>query len=510
MSLEISKNTILNALRQVKPQESQETDVNTPIDMTSDNSRTRRARREAPQWDFSLGIREGNTRLITPESVATVSNASTSSGRSANIATAGDGRVGSSVQGRYRGDCYFLAEINAIRNTEDGQAILNNNIKKNNDGSYTVTLPGAVKVRQQYNREGKRCDVTGTYHITQEAVDKAIRNAGLTYAQGDVDVILLELAMESYRAEMVQTNRMNPGSGSNTITAESSVREAQNRNNDDFLASGNTIDAGYILTGKKSEVYASDRKRNNVQRYQAGQYGYITREEMNRQLATGGATEKSVPQISSYTRTESGFREMLDEYQGKEDQFALTCSVRVQRGSGATANDGNHALTVVRITDDVVYCANPWHPDQIEPIPRDDFEKMVFRFQAVRVNDNSEFIQNASSTVNGLLDNLVGRMQGVFPPGANIQNVSQNRISTVINAYNSNTNNRPNRTNDRPNNFPLNVNGLVRIFNNTSRASLTERERNDITRLFQNMSSNKAITDEDLAILDYFREKYSN
>lgn len=43
----------------------------------------------------------------------------------------------------------------------------------NNDGSYTVTLPGALIIKQKYKTKGLPCHVTGRYHISKAALEKA-------------------------------------------------------------------------------------------------------------------------------------------------------------------------------------------------------------------------------------------------------------------------------------------------------------------------------------------------
>lgn len=165
--------------------------------------------------DYRMGPREGNTRIVGAENISTkITSGRTSlsglvSNMNQNPALASpDGYFGSSIQGR-RGDCYLLAEINAIRHTDHGQEILNKNVKANDDGSITVTLPGAVAIRNQYIKEGKgaKCEITGVYHITASAVAKARSQAGKAYSKGDIEIIALEIAMENYHAEMVKTKQ---------------------------------------------------------------------------------------------------------------------------------------------------------------------------------------------------------------------------------------------------------------------------------------------------------------
>lgn len=360
-----------------------------------------------PTYNYTLGPRKGNVRIVGSDSIsmpqATNSNAAytlsniaglINTRQNANhVANTNDGVFNSSAQGR-RGDCYLLAEINAIRNTKAGQAVLKNNIKYNSDKSITVTLPGAVKIRQQYAKEGKKCEVTGTYRITQDALKKAAGLAGQSYSKGDLDVIALEIAVENFRAEMVKTNKLNGNQNQGGLTAESAVSHVSNGS--DYLYGGQTYDAGFLLTGNKSAVYHSNtQKYDNVTPYKTGQYGYITRAEMMSET-TSTENTKSVSEVSRYTQKEGELNKMLDQYSGHENDYALTFSVRVAEDGpdGFTKAGNGHALTVVKITQDTVYVANPWFPDKIEPIPRDKFLKMTTGFTATPVGTPS----NASST----------------------------------------------------------------------------------------------------------------
>lgn len=305
-----------------------------------------------------------------------------SAGQPSRYSNTTDNYIGDTSQGR-RGDCYLLAEINAIRNTKDGQKVLTQNLKKNNDGSYTVKLPGALKVRRQYEAKGLPCEVTGTYHISKAALDKAGNSE--YYSNGDLEVVAFELAMEAFRAEMYMTNKQN-GTVGRFGTVESTISPQNIRdNNGDLLRGGFTHDAGFVLTGQKSNVfYAKKDRYENVTPYKAGKYGYISREEMARRTNADISmySEKAgigISEFSHYTSNEQAINSMLNEYQGKEGQYALTFGVRVAKDGpdGSTYAGDGHAIAVVKITRDTVYIANSWDSDQIEPIPRNEFIKMT-------------------------------------------------------------------------------------------------------------------------------------
>lgn len=340
---------------------------------------------------YKLGPRSGNTRIIDTDSVLVKNPRNRTGINSPNnnspapYSNTTDGFIGDSRQAR-RGDCYFLAEINAIRNTKEGQEFLQKNCKKNKDGSYTITLPGADKIRQEYARRGLPCEVTGSYTISAEALQKAGKSDA--YSKGDLEVVAFELAMEAYRAEMSVTVGKNGKNGVKPTDAENQVNFTGFGKDGDILSSGQMYDSGFLLTGNKSEVFSSNKKRyQNVKPYQDGRYGYITREEMARRTGADvsmyenkkGTVKAGISEVSHYTQNEQAINSMLSKYEGKEGDYAITFGVRVaQKGPDGTTKAGDgHALNVLKITKDTVYVANPWHPDKIEPIPRSEFIKMT-------------------------------------------------------------------------------------------------------------------------------------
>ena len=363
---------------------------------------------------FKLGKRRNNIRTIGEEQVYTKSTNKTTeiliNGKpfyfSNPYEDTKDGFIGDSKQAQ-RGDCYFLAEINSIRNTKDGQEILQQNCKKNSDGSYTITLPGANIIRNEYAKQGKYCEVTGTYTITKEALEKAGRSN--TYSKGDLDVVAYELAMETYRAEMFATVDKNGGKHRN-IDAESKVSALGFGLKGDVLSGGRPYDAGFILTGKKSDVFECDNKRyNSVKPYKDGTYGYITREEMAQRTGadismyknTRTMSKAGISEVSHLTQKEQAINSMLNKYQGQEGKYAISFGVRVAENGpdGSTKAGGGHALTVLKITNDTVYVANPWHPEKIEPIPRNDFIKMTTTLEVMPVTSESTLVNVVENKV---------------------------------------------------------------------------------------------------------------
>ncbi len=485
----------------------------------------RRKKQEKTEFNYSMGPREGYTRIVGPDSISThVKPVKISiDGLLSESGNVIDGEVGSSRQGK-RGDCYLLASINSIRNTEDGQAIFKKNIKQNSDGSITVTLPGAVAIRNQYLKEGKGngCEVTGVYHITQDALQKAIANAGRSYSKGDLEVIALEIAMENYRAEMVVTKQNLGDTGKEAYTAEAATNHLDGR---DFLGYGQSYDATFILTGQKSEVYSCKKnKYNNVKPYKGGEYGYITREEMERREAFNLGSNrlvaaKGMSEVTNVTHRDSDLQRLLDKYQGHEDDFALTFSVRVAKNGpdGATKAGGGHALAVVKITDSTVYVSNPWYPDKIEPIPRGQFEAMATGFSATPMSEkkvSGTYMANAMNDINNgvssneadslreSLNRLIAERPTKIPQKMNsgIAHLSSEKVTEFLDAYNAYT---PSKR--------LDAKTLLRQINNAPKIDLTKEQLDVLNRLFAQIKSNETIklSAEDANILQSLSNRKS-
>ena len=294
-----------------------------------------------------------------------------------------NGVIDKFAQGK-RGDCYLLASIEAIKNTKDGQEILQKNVQENPDGSYTITLPGAVVARNHYIEMGEedKCAITGRYTITKAAVEKAKEQSGKAYAFGDINVILFELAMEAFKVEVAQTNKALGQKSKEYIAGQFGPMDGM-----DPLGGGQMYDAIFMLTGQKSDIYdGGKKKRKTCKLYTPGEYGYVSE---GTKLAKGHVGKSSdVIEVNVVYDKDSELQKLLDKYAGKEDQYCITVGFVVAKNGpdGSTKAGGGHALTVTKITDKYVEVVNPWNTARKERIPRDDFEKMACGLTVTEMN----------------------------------------------------------------------------------------------------------------------------
>lgn len=390
---------------------------------------------------YELGLEKNGVRVIDVDNVSNPIHRGTSAPRQNscspeqiqeykdNIAEA-NGQIDDFKQGK-RGDCYLLAAIKSIVNTEDGQEILKKNVHKNPNGSYTVTLPGAVAARNHYINTGygDKCAITGKYTITASAIEKAKTMSGKSYAYGDIEVIALELAMEAFRAEIVKTNKALGKKSERYIAGQIGPMSES-----DTLSGGMMYDAVFILTGQKSDLYlAKKSKRKHIKLYKPGEYGYLG-QEMKNSKGSLGRSAAGIVEVNHIYNKESDLQRMLDKYKGKEKNYSITVGVIVAHNGpdGSTKAGGGHALTVTKITDTYVEVVNPWDTTKPERIPRGDFEAMTVSLNVAPVsekhfdnfNQENGIVPNnndlSSNTIQNFLHNIL--FPGLFNPQLKLQN----------------------------------------------------------------------------------------
>lgn len=349
---------------------------------------------------YQLGEIMHDKRVIDVDSISNPKNSNSSAPKGYNCSPyliaeynlntlSQNGYIDKFRQGQ-RGDCYLLAALESLAGTEEGKKILKNNITKNDDGSYTVTFPGAIAAKNHYTKTGEedKCAITGTYVISPAAINKAVSLAGKSYAYGDIDVIIYELAMEAYRAEVLKTNKALGQEDSNKIAGK-----IEPPSEIDTLSSGYLYDAVYILSGNKSDYYhIPDSKKENIKLYKPGEYGYITENQTPGIILYSNTHSEGISEIKNYYDKESDLQKMLDKCKGHEKDYSITVGVICAEDGpdGTTKAGGGHGLAVTKITDEYVEVVNPWDTSKKERIPRYDFEKMVNHLNVARISQQEE------------------------------------------------------------------------------------------------------------------------
>lgn len=301
-----------------------------------------------------------------------------------------------------KGDCYLLASINALSQTEEGQKLLQQNVKvsTNDKGEkvYTISFPGAANAREALiSGKGNasigqlpedKVHIQGSYTITEAELNDAAKRAGKDYSAGDKDVLLFEVAYDKYRKDVAQTikdNHIDPrktkyvaGLGISNVSG-------------DTLSGGNAAEATYILTGKKSLVY--ENKNNIPTCYVDSNMQMHILEDENGNLVKAGVMAVENTQNANIDSILDKLRK--DSADGKIDDFAASVSfiVSSQEVNGSTIKGGGHALTIRKVTENEVILSNPWDPDTDIVMSITDLKKAAKNVYCMQLNATSQTSQ---------------------------------------------------------------------------------------------------------------------
>lgn len=296
-------------------------------------------------------------------------------------------KISSEIDGKFEnsaqvseGDCYLMATINGIRQTDKGQKLLENlvTISKNDKGEkiYTVDFPGAkvaaLGLKNDDKIDPKRMYITGSYTFTESEMQEILKQAGKKYSLGDGDVILLEAAFEKYRKEVEHTMKAN-----NISENQSGLAGLQTgTNTQNILAGGFSEDPTFILTGLQSSAYSIYRK---VPYGLSGEALHDDELTVVPVVSGKGQQKLAVSEIDgSYETSKKELNNMLDNLMndskdGHIDNVAVA-SFKIVHDNGKISG---HAITVKSVTADTVTMVNPWHPDKELTMTRKDFMKSV-------------------------------------------------------------------------------------------------------------------------------------
>lgn len=297
-----------------------------------------------------------------------------------NNRTASDGVIGDFRQSSRTGDCYLLSALYSISKTKKGAALLKKNIVKNNNGSYKITLPGALIIKRDYANHKKPCSITGNYTITSSELQKAVKSG--KYAKGDIDVVLYELAFEKYRREVMETNKMNHQS---SLYGEAGQYTGGATSNSP-LNGGVGHDAVFVLTGKKSKSY--EISANSVSSVNVDQI-------------------KAVHSCSKMNR--KTLERLLDKIEKNPDRYSATFGIK----TNDKGKIGYHAVSISKIANGRVYFVNPWNTKKEFSMTKQDFLKCAYQ---VSVADMEEpgLVDNIADSAYAAYDNFIDNISNLL------------------------------------------------------------------------------------------------
>ena len=318
-----------------------------------------------------------------------------------------------------RGDCYLMATINSLNQSEAGKKILSELIQGDGHGNYTVKFKGAELARKSLidgtgsvdigKLPANKVHIKGSYTISAAELEAALLQAGKKYSAGDIDFLILELAYEKYRkdvAKTIQDNKLDPRK--TTMIAGLDMGGFEN-DKDDYLSGGFAEATTFIITGKKAENWRRKQDKNTPVCYIDSNY--------NMHISAGNSlesitetSEKAIP-VSVNGNGYNGdidklLRQIQEDYKdGKLDNYAVSASFLVssQEINGEILGKGGHAFAVLGVTEDKIILSNPWSPNTHIEMSIEDFKKAATRLSCTKIADTpyTQQTQQAQQTQTG-------------------------------------------------------------------------------------------------------------
>lgn len=305
-----------------------------------------------------------------------------------------DGKFDTSYQ-KGRGDCYLLAGLNAITESESGREALKDTITvgkdpKTGETTYTVHFPGAAKIRENLIKQGvpeDQIDIKDSYTYTESEIHEKAKLAGPKYSTGDKDVLLLEVAYEDFRgdakADVADLQKVHPNMKDSEAYMQLHAAGGMTQGEADELNGGFTQDAIYLLTGKNSEIYSSRTPG-------VPSHAPICEVDSDLNMNITGEGFKLTPEQNAKADS------MLDRIEndckdGKLDDYAATISFNVstQTVNGKVISGGGHAFTISKVEGDKVYIRNPWDPTKEIIMTRDEVKQAATTITLTDIKGNS-------------------------------------------------------------------------------------------------------------------------
>lgn len=299
-----------------------------------------------------------------------------------------------------RGDCYLLAAMTSLVQSEAGKSLIKENITISGTGkdkTFTVKLPGAAIGREDLEKLGIPADkifIQDSYTVTQEELDAAALKAGSKYSAGDKDALLMELIYEKFRKDLAKTFDANPDKmNKNKAYAGLGGYPPRIQQGGDYLSGGKPAEAVYVLTGKKEDSWNNPEAKKVPTLY--------VDSDLDMHIMDDAAKDY---QPKSDARRDEIIQNLIDDFKdGKFDHYAASADFMVssQEVNGQTQGRSGHAFTIISITADTVTLANPWDPDNPVEMSMDDFKKSVTRIDYTPLDSEGKKIQNKQQQPEG-------------------------------------------------------------------------------------------------------------
>lgn len=243
------------------------------------------------------------------------------------------------------GDCWLLSALNSLSFTENGKQIIDEAITENENGSYSVTMKG----------------LGTTYNISQSEIIRAKNNP--KYANGDDDVVLLELAFKKALEDVRNGKYPAPEYVTSQVYGKNEV-----------LTGGHMQTAIYLLTGNEADVtynsYHSD--------YNNDKNHLLIRmlDTMNDEAITTDI-EYIYNQIESNPTSYAATISFKNEGDSQESLV-----VKDINGEDVLLANESHAWSIKSVQDDTITIVNPWDSTEEVTVEKEEIKEHTKRISS--------------------------------------------------------------------------------------------------------------------------------
>ena len=353
-----------------------------------------------------------------------------------------NGRIDAFEQGD-QGDCYLLAALTSISANKKASEILKKNIKKNQDGSVTITFPGA----KIFNKNSSIQDykLPESYTITKE--EFAIARASEKYSTGDDDVLLYELAFEKYRKyvnnfenPLTMIMSFMPQSGTYTGDTKDAPLDGGCGNDVIFMLTGYTGSC-YILNYNAGHYFPKSPRTERIQQPTEQDSPLIHANPQNdteEQQTTNTDSQNSgiknllsglyhlfdrntnKNNLTDIPINKTELQEELDAIRNHPERYIVTVGVEYR--------DGYHELSLKEFRGNNVVLVNPWDSTEEVILSLNEFKDKIVTLDISNILSNpfepaKELIQNININFDEISSNIYTK--AIAPAFGNIFSQTQ-------------------------------------------------------------------------------------
>ena len=246
------------------------------------------------------------------------------------------------------GDCWLLSALKSLSFTESGKQIIDDAITENKNGSYSVEMKGL-----------------GTkYNISQGEIINAKNNP--KYANGDDDIVLLELGFEKALKDVQNGKYKVPDYVKSQVYGKNDVLNGGHMQTAIFLLTGNEADVAY---NSYHNDFNNDSEHLKIRTLDTLYDDGITTDIEN-------IYNKMEENPANYAATIS--------FKNAGDSLASLVVKDINGEEILLANE-SHAWSIKSVQDDTITIVNPWDSKEEITVEKEEIKEHTKRISSYEI-----------------------------------------------------------------------------------------------------------------------------